>query len=105
MTFKDFNKLDENIIAVLNPLIGNSGRNQPFTANDMVKALTDAKLSGKPETIKKAIDMLDTLISYVTTLSNGKSKSTIDGIEKIKLSMIAALKKISEGQDDEQVCI
>ena len=100
MNFKDFQQLDENIIAILNPLIGNQDKNQPFSANDMVKALTAAKLSGKPDTIKKAIKMLDTLISYVTTLSNGKSKATIAGIENVKNTMIDALKKLSEGQDE-----
>ena len=92
MKFKEFQHLDENIIAILNPLIGSNDKQKPFSANEMVKAISAAKLDGKPETIKKAIDMLDVLITYVTTLSNGKSKATIDGIEKVKNSMIAALK-------------
>ena len=94
MNFKEFQHIDESIIAVLNPLIGGEGA--PFTANDLVKALSAANLDKKPETIKKAIKMLDSLITYVTTLSDGKSKSTIAGIEKVKNSMIAALKKFTD---------
>ena len=93
MNFKEFNQLDENIIAILNPLLGVQ-HGAPFTAGDMLTALQKAKLDKKPETIKKAIKMLDQLIDYVTVLSAGKSKVTIDGIEDIKKSMLDALKEI-----------
>ena len=92
--FRLFNQLDESIITVLNPLIG-AGKSAPFTANDMVNALHAAHLDNKPDTIKKAIKMLEVLIDYVTTLSNGKSKTTIDGIEKVKQQLLSALEKLA----------
>lgn len=92
MNFKEFYQLDENLIAILNPLLGD--QNAPMTAGEMLDALQKAKLDKKPETIKKAIKMLETLIDYVTVLSNGKSRVTIDGIEKIKKTMMDALKEI-----------
>lgn len=95
MNFKEFNQIDENIIAILNPLLGVQ-YGTPFTAAQMLNALNKANLDKKPETIKKAIDMLDTLIDYVTVLSNGKSKTTISGIEDIKKKMLSALKEIEK---------
>jgi hypothetical protein len=92
VNFKDFNQLDESIITILNSLLGD--QNAPLTAGEMIIALHKAKIDKQPETIKKSIKMLDTLIDYVTTLSKGKSKSTIDGIEKIKKTMTDALREI-----------
>jgi hypothetical protein len=92
MNFKEFNQLDESIITILNTLVG--AQDAPMTAAEMLDALEKAKIDKKPETIKKAIKMLETLIDYVTVLSNGKSKTTIEGIEKIKKSMMDALREI-----------
>lgn len=94
INFKQFRQIDESIISILNPLIGSTGA--PFTANEMIKALSAANLDKKPDTIKKAIKMLDVLIDYVTTLSMGKSKVTVDGIEKIKQNLQTALNVIAE---------
>ena len=85
--------LDENIVAVLNPLIGGDHQGAPFTAGEIINAIHDAKVNEKPETIKKAIKMLDLLIDYVTTLSHGKSKVTITGIENIKTALKTLLDK------------
>lgn len=96
INFKQFKQIDESIISILNPLIGTGDAKAPFTANDMIKALSAANLDKKPDTIKKAIKMLDVLIDYVTTLSVGKSKVTIDGIEKVKQNLQKALDAIVE---------
>ena len=95
MNYKEFHQLDENIVAILNPLLG-APRDAPFSAAEMLNALQKAKLDKEPQTIKKAIKMLEVLIDYVTVLSHGKSKITINSIEKIKKSMIDALKEIED---------
>lgn len=94
MNFKEFHQLDESIITILNSILGD--QNAPLTAGEMIVTLHKAKIDKQPEVIKKSIQMLDTLIDYVTTLSKGKSKTTIDGIEKIKKTMTDALKEIEE---------
>src|SRR5574343_398820 len=98
MNFKEFEQLDENIIAILNPLIGagRNGQHAPFTAADMLAALNKANLDKHPEKIKKAIDMLDVLITYVTTLSDGKASITLTGIEDVKKKLIGALQEITK---------
>ena len=96
--FKDFNGLHESIVSILDPLIGGDHSSIPFSGNDIIKTLVSANLDKKPETIKKAIGMLDVLVDYVKTLGGGKSNSTIKGIESVKKSLQDALDKFTENK-------
>ena len=86
MKFVEFRNLHEDITAVLNPLIGNDN-GKPFSANEIVSALSAAKLDKKPEVVKKAIGMLEVLLQYVKLLSGKNTNDTIKGIERVKSSM------------------
>jgi len=95
MNFKTFNRLDESIVDVLAPLIGQQLIHpKPFSLTDMVNALNDAHVTENPSKIKTAIKMLDSLIDYVILLSDGKRSVTVKGIEDFKNKLITALKKI-----------
>lgn len=93
MNFKTFISLDENIIDVIGPLIGQQRLPKPFSLADMINALNAARLNDHPDKIKAAIKMLDTLIDYVITLSDGQGATvTINGIKEVKEKLIAALR-------------
>ena len=90
MKFTEFQDLHEDIVSVLNPLIGNPGK--PFSVSEIVKAISSAQLDKKPELVKKAIEMLDVLIQYVKLLSNQTNNDTIKGILRVKSSLEDLLK-------------
>jgi flagellin-specific chaperone FliS len=97
MNFKDFHQIDESILAVLDPLIGQQVKPKPFTVTDMVTALQQANIDKDPGKVKKAIGMLSTLIDYVKLLSDGKAEATIKGIKSVQQKLDTALKEL-EGQ-------